>query len=122
MSNEVLLELNKLLFDDNRLFFENMGGLHDCSLKRIEVGINKKYLVIEIDDLYSNFIGLEEYIECKNINLIKIELSTLEYLTIDEINILNQHLNILFNNGDKIILQIDSKSLIKLEKGDSLES
>ena len=70
MSNEVLLGLNKLLLDDSRLFFENMGGLHDCSLKKIEVGINKKYLVIEIDDLYSNFIGLEEYIECKNINLI----------------------------------------------------
>ena len=120
--NSILRKLNKELSNNSQLFFETMGGLHDCKCNKLYVDLNKKILAIEIDDLYSNFLGLEGYIECKNIKLIiksskliEMNLSTFEDLTIDEINMYYNNLKIMFTNGDIINLDLNDQYSIQLE-------
>jgi hypothetical protein len=120
--NSILRKLNKELSNNSQLFFETMGGLHDCKCNKLYVDLNKKILAIEIDDLYSNFLGLEDYIECKNIKLIiksskliEMNLSTFEDLTIDEINMYYNNLKIMFTNGDIINLDLNDQYSIQLE-------
>jgi hypothetical protein len=120
--NSILRKLNKELSNNSQLFFETMGGLHDCKCNKLYVDLNKKILTIEIDDLYSNFLGLEDYIECKNIKLIiksskliEMNLSTFEDLTIDEINMYYNNLKIMFTNGDIINLDLNDQYSIQLE-------
>jgi hypothetical protein len=120
--NSILRKLNKELSNNSQLFFETMGGLHDCKCNKLYVDLNKNILAIEIDDLYSNFLGLEGYIECKNIKLIiknskliEMNLSTFEDLTIDEINIYYNNLKIMFTNGDIINLDLNDQYSIQLE-------
>jgi len=117
----ILTKLNKDLSTNSQLFFEIMGGLHDCKCDKLYIDLSKNILSIEIDDLYSNFLGLEDYIECKNIKLVikniklkEICLITFEDLTIDEINECNKNLKIMFTNGGIIDLDLNNQYSIQL--------
>ena len=50
-------------------FFDSLGGLHDSKIETIIFNNKSSLFRILIDDFYSNFLGLPEYIELKNIYL-----------------------------------------------------
>ncbi len=65
----ILDDLNLQLKKNPKEFFNSFGGLHDAIVKNCIFNHNNDTLVLCIDDLYSNFVGLPEYKNVKNIDL-----------------------------------------------------
>ena len=53
--------LNNRLVNDPRGFSTEHGNFHDCRITCFEVKPSRKLLLIAVDDLFSNFLGLPEY-------------------------------------------------------------
>lgn len=47
--------------NDPKVFFEELGGLHDARIEKFSLDFKKKLLWVSIDDLNSNFLDLPEY-------------------------------------------------------------
>jgi len=46
---------------DPGAFFRTLGHLHDCEVLTLEVNTATREVIIVVDDLYANFLGLPEY-------------------------------------------------------------
>ena len=60
------------------LFFSELGNLHDAKISSIEWDLKQHEIAISIDDLYSNFVDLAEYVGLKPVRLILTGVSGLE--------------------------------------------
>jgi len=71
---KLISALNKDIELDSKSFFESFGGLHDSEVFKICYERKDSVLIIEIEDFYSNFLGLPEYQDLKDVILcIKID-------------------------------------------------
>lgn len=51
-------------------FFSELGNLHDAKIKLVEWDPIQSKIVLVLDDLYSNFVGLSEYQGAQPVRLI----------------------------------------------------
>jgi len=91
--------------DNPEEFFSKLGWLHDTELLSLEWKVINRDLVIEVEDLYSNFYQFPEYPGKLEARLIASELLTLEFDLITQnstmLRILKFHVN--QNIGSKCI-------------------
>lgn len=52
------------------LFFSELGNLHDAKIQLIEWNPIQGEIAFVLDDLYSNFVGLSEYVGIQPVRLI----------------------------------------------------
>ena len=52
------------------LFFSELGNLHDAKIQLIDWNLVQGEIAFELDDLYSNFVGLSEYEGIQPVRLI----------------------------------------------------
>lgn len=58
-------------------FIKSLGGLHDAALRRLQWSGDERRLEIDVDDLYSNFLGLPEYLGPKRAGFVFYEVRSL---------------------------------------------
>lgn len=101
---DLLKEMQNMLMQDSKSFFELLGGLHGSEVLNIFFNEQKKECTIQIDDLYANFLELPEYKDLKNVSF---TISTKSYnicldkqdddvISIYDVEISNNYLKILF--------------------------
>ena len=110
--NKLLHDINKELENNPKDFFNTLGGLHDSQIKVITVDIIKSTIQLYIDDLYSNFINLPEYIDVKNIYF-NIKINNLD-INLDRFNKEEIYIYDIEVNNDLLKIFISPSGYIKV--------